>query len=779
MKRCWLLRIGVVGLISAQLLSLVGCKQEETQTFSEMVNTATDQNEVLNVNEVSSGSIMQLSTLPEKYISDYGYKDITYTPQVDQVPLADDFSNVINFDQFEGFTSNQLQMLKENGFVVMQPRAEYPYLKLHQVYEGGQYTNTPLFITTDAVLNLYHIFYNESLKGLESSELNEELNNFTEIMLKASLAAYENPEYASIQKQLMKITAYYGVAEKLLGENTKLPSEVQSLVDEEVNLINAAKGLAVSPIIGKKQDYTQYTVRGHYTNTERLTHYFKTMMWYGQVGFEMIDSTNHFNLENTQLSLMMSLLISNSKEAVASWDRIYTATSIYVGAADDLTLYDMTPVIRKMYGEKIGLLSFMEKGKEVALEKEIRALRAPEIQNKLVLTEGVPTGVQFRVMGQRYTIDADIMQNLMEPIFRPVPSGLDVTAVLGSERSKELLLEYYKPNEKWENYLPTLDKLQDKCKALSNKDWTANLYSGWVGTISSATKSFEEVEGMPNFMKNEAWTDKSIHTALGSYAELKHDTVLYSKQPVAEMGGPPENMPYIYVEPQIEVYAKLLSLTENTMTSLSSRNLLREDAKEVLERIQEYLKIILSCSQKELTNQSFTAEEYEHLSSFGGMVDSVSTQLASINMSIDATTSETYTSAVISDVATIIDTQNYLELGSGLPYEIYVICPYKGKLFLAQGATFSYYEFLSDTRLTDEEWHKLLGIEKSINEVYGFENITATTPTEGLKDLVPKWTKSFISTESNKVTTTSVEVIWDDAMLPNNPTPGPDGNYVY
>ena len=115
--------------------------------------------------------------------------------------------------------------------------------------------------------------------------------------------------------------------------------------------------------------------------------------------------------------------------------------------------------------------------------------------------------MQFRVMGQRYTIDADIMQNLMEPLLRPVPSGLDVTAALGSERSEELVLKYYKPNEKWENYLPTLKNLQDKCKVLSNKAWEAYLYSGWVWAISSATKSFEKIEGMPNFMRNEAWTD--------------------------------------------------------------------------------------------------------------------------------------------------------------------------------------------------------------------------------------------------------------------------------
>lgn len=779
MKRPWFFKIGVVVLICAQLLSVVGCKPKEAQKFSKEMPTPTNQGELIPTNELIKGTIMTLSSLPQKYISDNHYKDFTYTPQVNQVTVAEDFSNIINFNQFEGFTPTQLQMLKQNGFVVMQPRLEYPYLKLHQVYEEGQYTKTPLFITTDAVFNLYHIFYNESLKGLEASQLSEALDQFTDTMLKASLDTYEKAEYANIKDQLMKITAYYGVAKRLLGNSTQLPNEIENLVDHEVRLISSASEVTFSPIVGTKQDYTQYKVRGHYTNTERLTAYFKAMMWYGQIGFEMIDSTNRFNLENTQLSLIMSMMILSSKEAVANWDRIYTATNIYVGAADDLTLYDLKPIISKVYGEKVGLLSVLDKGKEVALEKEIRGLRSPEIRGKFVLTDDIATNIQFRVMGQRYTLDGDIMQKLMEPILRPVPSGLDVTAALGSERSKELVLTYDKPHEKWESYLSILEELQMKCKGLSAQDWGANLYSGWLSAIASTTKSFETTEGMPSFMRSQAWTDKSIHTALGSYAELKHDTVLYSKQPVAEMGGPPENMPYIYVEPQIEVYMKLLNLTENTIASLSSRELLRPEAKEVLERIKTYLTIILNCSKKELTNERFTAEEYEGLSSFGGMVDSVSTQLASMNMAIDETTTESYTSALISDVATILNGPNYLELGSGLPYEIYVICPYQGKLFLAKGATFSYYEFLSDTRLTDEEWHKLLGIQKSIDAEYGFESITATAPTDGLNDLVPKWTKTFISSEPNEVDTTSVEVIWDDAMLPNNPTPGPDGQYDY
>ena len=38
-------------------------------------------------------------------------------------------------------------------------------------------------------------------------------------------------------------------------------------------------------------------------------------------------------------------------------------------------------------------------------------------------------------------------------------------------------------------------------------------------------------------MTNDEWQKKSLESYLGSYTELKHDTVLYAKQVMAEMGG--------------------------------------------------------------------------------------------------------------------------------------------------------------------------------------------------------------------------------------------------
>ena len=47
-----------------------------------------------------------------------------------------------------------------------------------------------------------------------------------------------------------------------------------------------------------------------------------------------------------------------------------------------------------------------------------------------------------------------------------------------------------------------------------------------------------KAEGYPSFMLKQAWDRKELNTFLGSWTELKHDTILYTKQVYAdEMGG--------------------------------------------------------------------------------------------------------------------------------------------------------------------------------------------------------------------------------------------------
>lgn len=65
--------------------------------------------------------------------------------------------------------------------------------------------------------------------------------------------------------------------------------------------------------------------------------------------------------------------------------------------------------------------------------------------------------------------------------------------------------------------------------------WTSSLYSRWLYTLTPLLT--QKGEGWPAFMQTAQWSAKSLETFAGSYAELKHDTVLYAKQAMAEMGG--------------------------------------------------------------------------------------------------------------------------------------------------------------------------------------------------------------------------------------------------
>ncbi|MDI9496491.1 MAG: DUF3160 domain-containing protein [Bacillota bacterium] len=717
-----------------------------------------------------------------------------YTPAVEKYEVNEDLSNLVNAGQYAGFTENQMKLIYEDGFVVLKP--SYEYLKMHHVYEFPMYRESPVFITVDSALHLYHIFYGNSLKLLEVSSLYDKLQSLTKNMVVESLNAYNDSKYADLKDELKFAAAYFLTGAKLIDadlEGIEVPEEIASLTDDEIKLIEEAFDFARSPILGKDLDYSQFTVRGHYAGNEKLGQYFKTMMWYGISGFPVFDETKTepvLDMDSLTKSMIITCLLLNNENNFIDFENIYNATALYAGMSDDLGIFEIRDLITKVYGQNPDLNLFKDSSYHDRLLEEALLLPEPKIQPEYTLVTA-PAGRQFRFMGQRYSFDAEVMQTLIKPIIRPVPSGLDVIASFGSIRAEELLDTYYKPKEAWDKYEENLNLMRKKQAEITDDEWKSDLYKGWLWSIKSAAVSFEDMEGMPSFMRNQKWTDKNIHTALGSYAELKHDSILYMKQSGAEMGGGLEPItPYNYVEPNVEVYAKLKWLAENTKAQLEARNMLKDEIGQVLDQIIKIQDTLMVVSVKELTNQAITEEENLDLYRYGGMIDSI-IQIMQMNLirhGVD--TSNDFTTALIADISTIAPNSlfpkgTYLEIGNGLPCEIYVVCQTNGKTYLARGALFNYYEFLSDKRLTNHEWQTMVGVkrmamvydeEKSIhvpkdiydeagNRIleegeYDFESITITGPSEYM---IPKpdWTGTFISQEENKVTIKDIAVSWE------------------
>ena len=387
-------------------------------------------------------------------------------------------------------------------------------------------------------------------------------------------------------------------------------------------------------------------------------------------------------------------------------------------------------------------------------EKEIQALKlqAKELLGK---TKG------FRLMGQRFTLDSWLFSEIVSPYSgeyvgpkpplpteekpftftwddiyaeyrkdRPFtwvktevqacpppamrevkgfPRGLDLMALLGSERAKEILES--SGDTQYSDYEKKFTELKKEVDSFSKRNWSKNLYLNWLYVLKSLWDEFGY--GYPTFMQTEAWQDKELNTALASWTELRHDTLLYVKQSytMAEMGGIFEPPPVVgYVEPVPEFYARLLSLTK--MTNQGFKSLIPQQELEKLmieaglDRFTEILSKLLDISKKELENKSLNDNEYNFIENFGsiseGLIGTVS------GGEVDP---EVLKTVLVADVHTDGNIEKVLEEGVG--YIKTAVIAYKlpeGHILIGIGPTFSYYEFKQpmENRLTDEEWREIL-----------------------------------------------------------------------
>ena len=698
---------------------------------------------------------------PNDYVLELAYEAPTYNKNSPMYTWKTDLSDLNNGNQYTGFTNNQLSMLNENGFVVLPENSLYPALMMHQGYEYSEYMYAPLFITSDIVLHMYHSFYSESMKALELSQYLPDLVTMTSQLYEQVKIDYAlgSPE---VKEELQYIYAYVAVAAKLLNIPTDLPNEISEMVDLEIDYINKHQGLETSIVFSKNVDYSQYTVRGHYTLHPQLENYFRAMMWFGQTGFQLTDD-DEILYEGVSRACMLTHLMMENEENVYKWNDIYKLTKLYSGYSDDLNIFDLKDFMYKVYGrENLNYDSYIDQSYNEVIEDEIPNLRQALIVGQF--DEGIgndmKVGLEFRLMGQRFTPDAYIMQNLMKPVVRPQPSAYDVMTAFGSPLAEEILYENYTTNQAWPGYDDKLFEMKEFIKTY--EDWGNNLYNGWLWAIQATLDSDEDKEGLPVFMQNKAWDYKTLTSALGSYAELKHDNVLYAKQPVAERGGGEEpDQPYHYVEPNVDLYSRLLWLAESTKLNLDNYSGVKVEVVEPINQMIELLTTLKNVSIKELEGSQVSDEEFEKLQSIGGYIDSLlfvyKMQLYEQGIELG----QRSTSAIISDVATVLDPtmgDSYLEEATGMPYEIYVVCHSNDTTYLAKGYVFSYFEFMNyEKRLTNEEWETIIGFER--NDEYGFSQYVG--PPYLMTDVMP-WTSSYVSEETNDVRWNYEELIWGE-----------------
>lgn len=645
---------------------------------------------------------------------------------------------VSNLPEFE-LTPNQLELLAQNGFVVAAPdnSPENILTEFYQGYESSRYADVPAFITTDSVFHVYHLIFDKMLRDLERDSFIPMLRELTSALIAASKAQFEAAAGTPLEPAALRNLAYFSVAGALLQTGDPIHAEVSGMVSDELQLIESASQTTVSPIwqyesqpldMQYHEDYTQYTPRGHYTLSAELEMYFRAMMWYGRMSFRLKDRME------VQRSLMITKAIreavtSSGRSALSLWQDIYDPTVFIVGKADDLGVHEYGVISDAIFGETPDLASFADEALLTAFIDTARQLPPPQVNSMWVWIwqdqDDVTQG--FRFMGQRFTLDQYVFGQVMwrevgtsaNP--RDLPKALDFFAAQGSELALDLLHDMGESS--YENYDIQMAKVTSEVSQLGLDSWTQNLYWSWL----YALKPVFEPKGaaFPAFMQTEAWARKDLQTALSSWTELKHDTILYSKQVMAEMGGGPDDPPpHGYVEPNPEAYARLLALAEMTYQGLQARGILEMSTISNLNNLIDELQFLLDISLKEMAGEVITEDDYWRIKYYGGWLEVMT--IASADPEGDGYTArlEDQKSPVVADVATGID--RVLEEGVGYPTYLFVVLPDE-PYRIGVGVVYTYYEFIVSPaeRMTDEVWRAKLEA--------------------GQAPAQPEWTQAFIA----------------------------------
>jgi hypothetical protein len=408
------------------------------------------------------------------------------------------------------------------------------------------------------------------------------------------------------------------------------------------------------------------------------------------------------------------------------WEDIYLPTVFLVGESDDLGLYEYRQALGELRhtGAKEpddqlikglqGLLKGYKKPRimsTVAFGNRVFDVSKEELQLK---TQG------FRLMGQRFTPDAFIFTSLTQGDEKLDPetgerlpsqtTGLMVMALLGSRCAEPLVQEWVASQAPGSSRVLArqMEQLGTWLRGLTFETWTQNIYWAWLYTLQPLLAEGGDKTGYPRFMKSPEWPLKDLQCALGSWTELKHDTLLYAKQSYAEMGGGEEEkeippVPKGYVEPNIDFWDRLIPLIKMTKDGLEQRGLLdnefRERHQEMLETVEFFRRLAIA----QLNGETVSDEDFERLRLAPGRLATVLRPLPG-----EEKTENQARAAVIADVHSDVVSGTILYEAVGLPNYLWVAVKDQNGARLTRGLVYSYYEFTAPLgpRLTDEVWRR-------------------------------------------------------------------------
>ena len=643
---------------------------------------------------------------------------------------------------------------------------------LGRSWEGDKAVSTARLITPDLVLHAWHCGMARTLEAIEKQVLHDRLSKFLATALRnardlratatgpaAERLAWTEARFAAASVLLglpdpvrhppmpdadpQPASAYAAaVNERLDQACQQLPAVVATALRQEIALILAAKGAEKSSLFpkpdGMTTDYTQFKPRSHYAKSAALGGYFRAMMFLGQNGYDLATPASIGDA-----ALAMLVMARTPDEAppppVEIWKEIMEITGFFAGQSDDITY----PEFRAWLQNTLGTATL---DPESVISNELAAklvANAGNLRRPLITDAKQSARPTFRIFGQRFTWDARVFDHFSREASQEsslMPSAALIAAALGDPFAEKISRDARKGNRAvLTAFDDDLAAARKELAAVPDADWFSSMAAGQLHVIS--TLAAPRTKNYPAFMRNDAFRAKNLTSMLGSYTELKHDTVLYAKQKVwmTAEGGASESQPPLssrgFVQPDVAFWRELERLASFTRDGFA-RHQLMPDAKEKFSRfacVADDIQRFRMIAEKQIAGKPLSKKDFDFISE------------ANLSYLLQPQPPGEYISpkpgdgkcALVTDVLTVTNEEDDGGGGAilcealGRPLVMLAMVGGKDGQRMVVGLAYNHFEFprlLAKGRLTDEQWRADIYIPQPKLPARPAWNAPITTP---------------------------------------------------
>ncbi len=599
-------------------------------------------------------------------------------------PLDDPSGDIWNIGLFD-LGADARKKLLGNLLTLRRTSAD----QIYELYERGLYDPNdelviqPYLVTSDALLETFYAAFSALLTVAERTEYAADMKAF------ASRAVEE----ANRRNASEDARTFFLVGKLLLDPAARKGAPAAAL--REVGRIEKADAGPEPSLFGMPVNYSDFFIRGKYERDKDLQPYFRALKWFDAFTFRLD------NPAERKAAAEIAAIV-NAPDARQPLDRIHATLARTVGES-------------RYYGPKA-----------LAGWKGGEPLPKPESTLPWILPED-----RFRLFPAIYTMDAFIFDHLTshvsidtrvmwpEPIgagdkLRLLPYGLDIAASFGSKEARSVLLDDFREG-RFANYERRVAQLSSLIGSFPKETWERNLYTNWLGLLDTLIR--EPEASAPAFAKTKGWKRKQLNTFLGSWTNLRYETIGYVEQIGSEAGeGGYERLqvgrPRGYVEPN-PAFFRALDEAFGRMGQLFGDIVADPELRKALDdRIGKYrshVRKLETIAAKELKGEAPTDDECAEILYIGRTVE----HFIKIMNNLGSATNPAEAASGLSNrepIRKVVDVQR-VQAGStrlyealGHPAEIEVIVPYFGRRQVVVGPVYSYHEFRSDEQWTDAKW---------------------------------------------------------------------------